>query len=209
MRAKRLLASIPRFLGLQFLAVFFADNSTIINLGRFLLDEFDAKAMRDRVGLLRMLAGDITHAPSPDGAEEQAHAEQCGKAAWLFDKITKNYLVSCWQTRRQYVGDIKVMRGELQRVRLPHQMRPAPTLRPVKFPREQRRAWMAWAPDRVKVSARRRGTAHGFFVVWRGRVPGVKYKWSDALASVAGFSGAKFRGFDDLEAAERAFAAGP
>ena len=179
--------------------------------GRFLLDAFDAKALDDKLGLLRMVAGVIEHAPQPDGAEEQAHLEQCGKAAWLFDKVTKNYLVRCWAARRQCVGDLKVVRGELQHTHVPHRASSALTLRVVKFPREQRRAWLAWGADgdRNRAPKRRKGSAHGFFVVWCGRVPGVKYKWSDTLASVAGFPGAKFRGFDDLDAAERAFAAGP
>jgi len=45
-------------------------------------------------------------------------------------------------------------------------------------------------------------------MVWAGRKRGVFYRWCDVAASVAGFTGAKFKGFDSRRAAETAFAAG-
>ena len=74
------------------------------------------------------------------------------------------------------------------------------------FPRQ----WLQWSPlaDNV-ASANRRGTPHGFFVVWCGRQRGVFTRWCDAKASVAGHPGAKFLGFDDHSLATLALAAGP
>ena len=40
-----------------------------------------------------------------------------------------------------------------------------------------------------------------FYVVWRGRVTGVFYKWYHVRRSVAGFDGAVFKGFPSLSAA--------
>ena len=48
-----------------------------------------------------------------------------------------------------------------------------------------------------------------FYVVWQGRAPGVYASWSEARAQVDGFSGARYRAFDDRAQAEAAFAAGP
>jgi len=48
-----------------------------------------------------------------------------------------------------------------------------------------------------------------FYVVWRGRAPGVYASWDEARAQVEGFSGARYRAFDDRAQAEAAFAAGP
>jgi len=42
----------------------------------------------------------------------------------------------------------------------------------------------------------------------RGRVCGVFYRWCDAKASVAGFAGAKFKGFDSEDEARSALANG-
>ena len=46
-----------------------------------------------------------------------------------------------------------------------------------------------------------------FYFVWRGRSPGVKYKWSAVRSSVAGLPSADsaFRGFASLEEANYAF----
>lgn len=48
-----------------------------------------------------------------------------------------------------------------------------------------------------------------FYVVWRGRVPGVYASWDEARAQVMGFSNARYCAFDDRAQAEAAFAAGP
>ncbi len=48
-----------------------------------------------------------------------------------------------------------------------------------------------------------------WYVVWRGRVPGVYATWEEAQAQVHGFSGARYRAFKDRQQAEAAFAVGP
>ncbi len=45
----------------------------------------------------------------------------------------------------------------------------------------------------------------GFYVVWRGRKPGVYSTWDEAKAQVEGFSGALYRKFKTLEDALAAF----
>lgn len=47
-----------------------------------------------------------------------------------------------------------------------------------------------------------------YYVVWRGKTPGVYTEWGDAQAQIAGFSGALYRSFPSLREAEAAFAAG-
>lgn len=45
-----------------------------------------------------------------------------------------------------------------------------------------------------------------FYVVWKGRTPGVYGSWAECEAQVKGFSGAQFKGFPTQAAAEQAFA---
>jgi ribonuclease HI len=47
-----------------------------------------------------------------------------------------------------------------------------------------------------------------YYVVWRGKTPGVYTEWSDAKAQITGFQGALYRSFPSLREAEAAYAAG-
>ena len=184
--------------------------------GAAIRDSFAAHLVGDRDAALAMLAGCIPRASCPAGVDVTVHDEQCGKAAWLFDKVTKNFLVRCWKDRRTAIGVLKVSHGLLTRTLAPQR---APTMaqdmQPVNvralFSPERRPEWQRWSPFAARdpnVSMARRGTPHGFYVVWRGRSCGVKYRWCDAFASVAGFSGAKCKGFNSLAVAETAFVSG-
>jgi len=44
-----------------------------------------------------------------------------------------------------------------------------------------------------------------YYVVWKGRQPGIYASWEECEAQVKGFSGAQFKAFDSLEAAQQAF----
>ena len=44
------------------------------------------------------------------------------------------------------------------------------------------------------------------YVVWQGRKPGIYLNWSDCLEQVDKFEGAAYKSFEDLKAAETAFA---
>lgn len=44
-----------------------------------------------------------------------------------------------------------------------------------------------------------------YYVVWRGRHPGVYDDWSDALEQIEGYEGALFKGFDSAQAAAAAY----
>ena len=55
-------------------------------------------------------------------------------------------------------------------------------------------------------SSNKRGKGRSaFFVVWVGRRPGLYTTWEECEAAVAGVEGAKFKGFDLLENAKRAW----
>ena len=61
---------------------------------------------------------------------------------------------------------------------------------------------MAWVEKHeVPVAHIRSGKPKGFYAVTKGRVPGIYYTWSDAFATVAGFPGARVKGFDSLHEA--------
>ena len=178
--------------------------------GAGLRDLFAAHLMNDHDAALRMLAGLVPHALCPLGMNQAAHDEQCGKAAWVFDKVTKNFLVRCWKDRRSVVGILKASHGVLTRTPVPvkaGQVNQAGQAAQDKtsqaswtgsggdlFPAERRREWQRWSPCATPdphVRAVLRGEPHGFYVVWRGRRRGVFYRWCDVFASVAGFSGAR------------------
>jgi len=44
-----------------------------------------------------------------------------------------------------------------------------------------------------------------FYVVWQGHEPGVYTTWPDCQKQISGFSGAKYKSFDTLAAAEQAY----
>ena len=48
-----------------------------------------------------------------------------------------------------------------------------------------------------------------YYVVWQGRHPGVYGDWEACKREIAGFKGAKFKGFPERIGAEKAFAQGP
>ncbi len=50
--------------------------------------------------------------------------------------------------------------------------------------------------------------ASKFYIVWKGRAPGIYTSWHDASAQVNGFAGAQFASVDNRAAAEAALVAG-
>ena len=51
-------------------------------------------------------------------------------------------------------------------------------------------------------------TKNKFYVVWKGRNPGVYDRWEDCKKEIEGFAGALYKGFPDKASAEAAFAHG-
>lgn len=47
------------------------------------------------------------------------------------------------------------------------------------------------------------------YVVWKGKEPGVYTSWSEAEKQVKGFEGARFKGFESLGEAQKAFLSAP
>lgn len=48
-----------------------------------------------------------------------------------------------------------------------------------------------------------------FYVVWKGKVPGIYSRWTECEQQLKGVEQAKFKGFETREQAEKAFADGP
>ena len=46
---------------------------------------------------------------------------------------------------------------------------------------------------------------HKFYVVWKGRKPGIYTSWPEAEGQIKGFAGAEYKAFDSLKEAESAF----
>lgn len=44
-----------------------------------------------------------------------------------------------------------------------------------------------------------------YYVVWKGRKPGIYKKWSDCKATITGYDGAQYKGFFSFEEAQKAF----
>ena len=67
--------------------------------------------------------------------------------------------------------------------------------------------WSAWVPKDRQVRS-----SHGwhkrqcnFYVVFKGRRPGLYYRWCDVRATVCGYPDARIKGFDTLQDAQAAF----
>ena len=167
----------------------------------------------DSVRALQLLSGAVVELSRPRSSTMQCHEEQCAKAAWLFDKISKNYLVRCWREREARIGKLTVQKGVLV-----HE-RPAPGAPntgslplkvPVSPPALDRLRWQPWlrlqqpSKLRVKSGANKRAP---FFVVWKTRSRtqsrSVFYRWTDAFRASAGAQGV-VKGYESLSAAVEA-----
>ena len=144
--------------------------------GRQWLDEFDAAEPGDA---LAMLAGMSLAFECPDGIDLADHEHSCAKAAFLADKLTKNYLVRCWVARENLIGKVRVANGLLVHERAPRRILRNPVLRTFDFEARARWEVQAWrVRDPVKPSCRR-GKAKPFYVVLEGRSTGLFYRWED------------------------------
>ena len=155
-----------------------------------------------------MLAGCRVDVPCPDGVAVDLHDEQCAKAAFLFDKLSKNFLLRCWRARQNIIGKITVSQGQITHERPALFALRDPVAKPFVFHAQSRWEWTSWIPRDLTSLAHRQGPPKGFFVVLRGRTRGVFYRWCDTFASVAGFLDAKFKGFDSKAAAYAAWQRG-
>ena len=157
--------------------------------GQALLDHYDALTNSKPMAALALLAGEPVNVACPADVDAKEHAEQCGKAAWLFDKVSKNFLVQCWKAREAGVGQIRVESGVLCRtppVPVPPRFSVS-TIRPARpLGGDSRQPWLSWVPKPSASPSVRPGRRKNFFVVWCGRSVGVFYRWCDAHASVAG-----------------------
>ena len=131
------------------------------------------------------------------------------KAWWLFDKISKNFIVRCWKAREAVAGRIRIVAGHLEREDVARQ-RPfrRPLAREFRCDAARAHEWLALLPGR-DAPARERRPPCNFYVVWSGAVCGIFHKYGDVRAAVSGFPGAKFRGCASLSEARRLLAAGP
>ena len=139
--------------------------------------------------------------------------EDVARATWALDKATKNFLVACWRYRAYLVGHLSVQRGALV-------VEPATDARelrtaalPLRTPQQMEQCrpfWSNWILRESGTGRSKRNKGRSpFFVVWAGRWPGIYTTWLECSASVAGYPGAKFRGFARMGEAQRAWREGP
>jgi len=139
--------------------------------------------------------------------------EDVAKAAWALDKATKNFLVACWRYRAHLIGHLSVHHGSLV-VEPATDARELRTTAPLAHTAQQmercRPFWSSWIPREHTVGRSKRGKGRSpFFVVWVGRCIGIYTTWRECSALVSGYPGARFRGFDRMEEAQRAWREGP
>lgn len=137
--------------------------------------------------------------------------EDVGKAAWAFDKATKNFLVACWRHRAHLIGHLSVQHGALVCEPATDARVMGPGSAPSRTPQQMeqyRPFWSDWVPrarDVAEGRKKRSKARSAFFVVWAGRRAGIFTTWRECMSSVAGFPQAKFRGFAGLREAQCAW----
>ena len=177
--------------------------------GAQLWSMFHVSLLRGSGAALELIAGACPSLQCPRGHDVSDFEEECGKAYFIFDKVSKDYLVCCWRARGARVGIIRVVR---------HTLVHSPPCSPVSFTypspvrllsvldRDQWepfvRLYRVGSSTPVRVKCKKRSN---FFVVKRGRVEGIFYRWCDAFAAVAGFPGGSVKGFASLLEAEYAW----
>ena len=175
---------------------------------RFLLDEFRHAAPETALKHIAGCRRYLPPRPGLDADELRSHLDQSAKALWLFDKVSKNFLVACWRARAATLGSVNLVDGQLVHKAATTAF---PVFKPCIVPvgldpfAIADRPWKAWGPA-VQAGTKWCSTKmNNFFVVWQGRHTGVFYRWRDVCAVTSGWAGAKFKGFDSLAAAEEAF----
>ena len=160
--------------------------------GRAYLNHYDSAAS-DYV--LALLTGRLLVIPCPAGMNPEMHTMRCAKAAFLFDKVCKNFFVRCWRARQNLIGKISVRNGALEHEKPAIRVLLAPEPKPFVFHSHLSWQWKDWIPSDPLCSAREQDPPKAF-VVLCGRQVGFFYTWFDAKASVSGFPNTKFKGFD-------------
>ena len=140
--------------------------------------------------------------------------EHCGLAEWLLDKTSKNFVLMLSRLRQALLGSLRICGGRLMVVRGKFTVNEV-LLQQGSYQASQVAPRLAlysgWVPPVARSICWAKGVpSRGpfpFYVVWRGRSIGVKYKWSSVRSSVAGLSSADsaFKGFASLEEASYAF----
>ena len=172
--------------------------------GRSLLATITSAVVSNLPLALRLLAGEQTLILNSLGIDEEQHAVQCGKAFFILDKLSKDFLVQCWRLRASLIGSFSVSAGCLEILQPP--VRVATTVIPDQTEVHSavvqslhHRLWLPWVPRLPNPPAfHRPGKRRGWHVVWRGRERGLFYRWCDALLSVAGIPDALHKGFYSL-----------
>ena len=164
----------------------------------------------DEAAALAMLAGAPVALHLPSDADRVLR-ELGAKARWAFSEATKNFLSAMWKARGALCGTFKPSpHGLLFSPPIPPSRASgvAPAARALTVPADKT-AWSRWLEsDRPRAQGGSRSKPSNYYVVWRGRKPGVFYKWCDAHASVAGVPDAEFKGFDSLADAYAAWHVG-
>ena len=81
--------------------------------GAHLRDLFLQHFLLHRSEALCLLLGSQPEFPAcPVAMDQELYDEQCGKAAWLLDKVSKNYIVRCWRVRQSMIGTITIGEGQ-------------------------------------------------------------------------------------------------
>ena len=208
--------SCPTLLPLrtQFLADVAATMPLAGAAGRILQLLITSTMKSDLPHALRLIAGDEPFLPCPPGSDKDRHADQCGKAMLILDKLSKSFLVQCWRRRAALIGSFTVDAAQL-RISLPPLV---PSLiRPHHDPRNAvsqalfLREWSRWVPRSPSpLSVNRKGKRKGWHVVWKGRKMGLFYRWCDTLNSIVGIPDALHKGYNsESEAIEALNRPGP
>ena len=177
--------------------------------GLFVLDA----VLSDSETQLRLSLGQRVRFP-PDLLLDRLN---CGMAEWTLDKISKNFFLSLARLRHAYLGGSpRIIEGRLwlcpAKCSAADVIFTQESVLPQRVTHLRKQFFAKWMPtpaDRIvwsKCAVPKRPSP--FFVVWRGRVPGVFYNWSDCKVQAVGLKNAAFQGFASLEEAEFAFASG-
>ena len=111
--------------------------------GRAALDQYDTASPSQA---LAMLAGRDLRIPCPPSTDSDAHVLQCAKVAFLFDKISKNFLLRCWRARQNVFGKITVVQGQVVHERPTFLLLQDLPSTPFVFDADSRWQWSRWVP---------------------------------------------------------------
>ena len=135
-------------------------------------------------------------------SDDEVFRANCAKAWWAMDVNVKNFVLLAWRRREMLLGGAVSLAGGFHIVPTTSRCRPESGASwQCRKPDDLREFWSPWIPKKRHRwqegwRTNKRSGAAPFYAVYRGRRPGLFYRWDACLRSVGGLEDSSFGALD-------------